>query len=375
MDLTQTMKESTIYQIYHEPENFVKKDEINCDESSKMFIQGILSSYLDENGVYNVIQKKPDNDNTSKALIQSIFSGEAFNQVINFHYSYGEQNVQIILNDENIQKQFILERKKSYAKILGLNPNDIIISRIREGGSRGNLSLKGFNSKNSYEKNNVIQKIREYEESQGAKVYDINFDCLLSFCKINERMFDHRYDQLNDGWERGGKRGPPGYEKAYDPPIGYKGYALNLKEFGYDENEPWIGMDNSEGEWYIAYHGTSGNVVKNILNEGFKKGQGQWYVDADNINPLTKAQRSKVGEGVYCSQKISEADSYTYPITFNQKKFKFVFMLRVNPYKIRICKGKPDYWVFEGESLNENTKKKFDDEVRPYRILLKEVSK
>ena len=84
MDLTQTMKESTIYQIYHEPENFVKKDEINCDESLKMFIQGILSSYLDENGVYNVIQKKPDNDNTSKALIQSIFSGEAFNQVINF---------------------------------------------------------------------------------------------------------------------------------------------------------------------------------------------------------------------------------------------------------------------------------------------------
>ena len=86
-----------------------------------------------------------------------------------------------------------LREKKRYTKILGLNPNDIIISKIREGGSRGNLSLKGFNSKNSYEKNNVIQKIREYEESQGAKVYDINFDCLLSFCKINERMFDHRY--------------------------------------------------------------------------------------------------------------------------------------------------------------------------------------
>ena len=132
---------------------------------------------------------------------------------------------------------------------------------------------------------------------------------------------------------------------------------------------------NREGEWYVAYHGTSGNAVKNILNEGLKKGSRQLYDDADNINPLTKAQRSKVGEGVYCSQKISVADSYSYPITFNQKKFKFVFMLRVNPYKIKICKGKPDYWVFEGESLNENTKKKFDDEVRPYRILLKEVSK
>ena len=28
-------------------------------------------------------------------------------------------------------------------------------------------------------------------------------------------------------------------------------------------------------------------------------------------------------------------------------------MLRVNPYKIRICKGKPDYWVFEGEHLKD----------------------
>ena len=120
MDLTQTMKESTIYQIYHEPENFVKKDEINCDESSKMFIQGILSSYLDENGVYNVIQKKPDNDNTSKALIQSIFSGEAFNQVINFHYLYGEQNDQIILNDEIYKSNLSLREKKVMLKFLVL---------------------------------------------------------------------------------------------------------------------------------------------------------------------------------------------------------------------------------------------------------------
>ena len=49
-------------------------------------------------------------------------------------------------------------------------------------------------------------------------------------------------------------------------------------------------------------------------------------------------------------------------------------MLRVNPYKIRISEGKPDYWVFEGDSLGDNTKRKFDDEVRPYRILLKEIN-
>ena len=47
-------------------------------------------------------------------------------------------------------------------------------------------------------------------------------------------------------------------------------------------------------------------------------------------------------------------------------------MLRVNPYKIRICEGEPDFWVFEGFT-DEEKKRQFDDEVRPYRILLKEI--
>ena len=69
------------------------------------------------------------------------------------------------------------------------------------------------------------------------------------------------------------------------------------------------------------------------------------------------------------------ADCYAQwnDITLEDKKFRFVFMLRVNPYKIRICETEKDYWVFEGDSLGEKTKRKFDDEVRPYRILLKEI--
>ena len=47
-------------------------------------------------------------------------------------------------------------------------------------------------------------------------------------------------------------------------------------------------------------------------------------------------------------------------------------MLRVNPYKIRISQYTPDYWVFEGDYLQDKTVRKFDDEVRPYRILIKE---
>ena len=142
-------------------------------------------------------------------------------------------------------------------------------------------------------------------------------------------------------------------------------------------DDTWLGFTNQVGEWYIAYHGTSGHYAKNILEAGLKKGSNQVHGNFKNINPLTKDKFPNVGEGVYCSQKISEADKYAKwanDITFDGKKFRFVFMLRVNPYKIRISEDKPDYWVFEGDSLDDNSKRKFDDEVRPYRILLKEIN-
>ena len=140
-------------------------------------------------------------------------------------------------------------------------------------------------------------------------------------------------------------------------------------------DDTWLGYTNQEGEWYIAYHGTSGIYANAILNEGLKKGGRQLYENDNNINELSKNIHPIVGKGVYCTPKIMVADSYAQSndITFEDKKFRFVFMLRVNPYKIRICEGEKDYWVFEGDSLGEKTKRKFDDEVRPYRILLKEI--
>ena len=116
IDLTENIKESTYYEIHHEPENFVSKDEIKND--SNLFIQGVMSSFLEQKGINNVIRKNSKNDNSSKLALQLIFNGEAFNQIINFHYSYGEQNDAIILNDEKYQKKFINEKLLNYARIL-----------------------------------------------------------------------------------------------------------------------------------------------------------------------------------------------------------------------------------------------------------------
>ena len=370
IDLTETVKDSIYYEIHHNPENFVKKEEIINDPN--LYIQGALSSFLAKNGINNIIQKNSNNknENISKMALQLIFNGDAFNQVINLHYSYGEENDLIILNDEKKQKEFILDKQKNYAKILHKNIDDIIISKPREGGLDFNVIVKNSTQE---ELNNLIPELRKYETSKNATIYDVSLKCLLSFCAINPDMFDHNYDQLYDGWERNGKRGPPHHLMDYDPPIGYKGYGLKVSGKYDNGDDTWLGYTNKEGEWYIAYHGTSGNYANNILNEGLKKGHGQAHEYCNNINPLSKDSHPIVGEGVYCTPKISEAEKYSNYITFEGKNIKFVFMLRVNPYKIRICQGFQDYWVFEGVSLIEKTKRKFDDEVRPYRILLKET--
>ena len=48
-------------------------------------------------------------------------------------------------------------------------------------------------------------------------------------------------------------------------------------------------------------------------------------------------------------------------------------MCRVNPYKVRFASGSDDYWIVSGDKIGDSNSKKYDDEIRPYRILLKEV--
>ena len=89
------------------------------------------------------------------------------------------------------------------------------------------------------------------------------------------------------------------------------------------------------------------------------------------INELSKSQFIKCGRGVYCTPKIREADSYSTIFSVKNSNYKMVFMCRVNPYKIRIAKGNPNYWIISGDSLAKGNIKKYDDEIRIYRLLFK----
>ena len=69
----------------------------------------------------------------------------------------------------------------------------------------------------------------------------------------------------------------------------------------------------------------------------------------------------KVGKGVYCSKSINHAEKYAGICEINEQKFKTVFMLRVNPEAIRHYNCDSELWVVD------------EDEIRPYRILYKNI--
>ena len=79
------------------------------------------------------------------------------------------------------------------------------------------------------------------------------------------------------------------YLKKYIPPIGCIGIGLKVKNLFDNGDNTWLGTSNSEGEWYIGYHGTgSMDSILGIINNGFRRGENQFYKSNENINPLNK---------------------------------------------------------------------------------------
>ena len=139
----------------------------------------------------------------------------------------------------------------------------------------------------------------------------------------------------------------------------------------------WISNDNREGEWCIAYHGVGSkclskevsravlSIAYDTLKERSKLNNNEEDDDecAYDYDDDIRHPGEKVGNGVYCTPNPKVMEEYAGKVEINNGIYKIGFMLRVNPDKIRVPVGNPNFWV-----LNGNT-----DEVRPYRILIKKV--
>jgi hypothetical protein len=344
------------------PNLYVTKQEMEIDirrnkEQSKYFIIALLQDILEKNGVYTVVERKCEQPELAAELLQMIVSGIGLLPVYEFHTNYSESENFKILTDESAQNNFIENWKNKLSNTLKIDKKDIFICDIKNGSLKFNAFLGKQLSDD--EINNLKNQYPNEFINEGIKFGEM----LLKSCKLSIEMFEPKYNNYDHWAPKGEKRGG----EDYDSPLKWRGFGLKVLGKYDNGNNTWIGMKNIPGEFPVAYHGIGANsdpfpIIGNVLNQGFIEGKRQAYRDDNDI----KHPGQKCGTGAYFTPIIDEADTYAGIANFNGKKYKIVFMCRVRPEKIREPNrgNQARYWILDGSK----------NEVRPYRILIKEYN-
>jgi len=148
-----------------------------------------------------------------------------------------------------------------------------------------------------------------------------------------DEVFDFRFNQdfravKKDNKHEVLKRGG----EDYYIPCGWKKFAARVKGKYDDGNDAWLGLDGSDGEWAVAYHGTKHNCLPGILEKGLFVGPAQVWQASNAVSG------GKVGTGVYCTPNIDEVaalEVYAKPAKASGHDVQFVMQCRVRPGAIK----------------------------------------
>ena len=349
-------------------------------EDSNLFCLGLLANNLEGIGIKVLIENnkvdnnevipgyediiKEEKEGEALTSLQFIISGYIYKTKYILHFDFGEEENEELLNNIEKYNDFknILKTKLSRDyqtptdKIIVTYPQrgSFVVQVIFQSDEFNDLDLEAFCNK--FRKEKHFKKLIYLKK--------IHSDLIMPACILSKKAFDPLGNRI-EGWGVDEKRG----KQKYYPPLNWIG--IGLKVLDKYENNIWIGMDNVNGEWCVAYHGVGGGYtsekVKNVLGliykGGLKAGKAQAHEFCDDYYNEGK----KVGRGVYCSPRIETAKKFAGIRNINGKKYYTVLMLRVKPSKIRHCYKCNDskkpyyYWVLNGTP----------DEIRPYRILYK----
>jgi len=151
----------------------------------------------------------------------------------------------------------------------------------------------------------------------------------------------------------------------YFLPIGWYRHALKVVD-KYPEDKLWIGKNNVEGEWAVAFHGTHGKAVKGI------KEKGLLFTKVDLMKDEAVEQKGKDFDkpGLYVATHCNGGSHPTYTQTFTvpsseneNETFRVVFQ----------CRVKPDAYTVHTTPVKKGEAWRFVDSnnIRPYGILVK----
>ena len=355
------------------PEKFIKIEDAlkKEEEDNALFALGLLANVLEDSGVETAIEssineeQKEDENDIGTTSLQFLSNGMGNKTRYDLHFDFGEEKNEEILNDEEEFEKFKEQLKLKLSKDYNVPPEKIIVTFPQKGSLRVQVIFQS-NEFNNLDKKEFIEKFKNDDEFEELKnIKEVHSDLVLNALKLTKGQLAPEGNRV-EGWGINEKRG----NRPYYPPLGWIGIGLKVLDKYDNGDNTWIGMDNSPGEWCVAYHGvgrdtnpeTVHKITKSIINTKFKAGINNWHASCDDLFHEGK----KVGDGVYCTPKIEVAEGYSGESKSNGKFYKTVLMVRVKNEAIRHCDcwDAKDYWVVNGTL----------DEIRPYRILYKEIS-
>ena len=164
------------------------------------------------------------------------------------HFEFEKKRKNELLNNKKEYEQFKKKLKQKLSESYNIPMDKIIVTLPKKGNFHVQVIFQSeeFNNLDINEFKNKFKYDPDFKELSNLK--EIHTDVIMGGCKLKKSILDPEGNR-SDGWGIDEKRGG----KPYDPPLGWIGIGLKVTDKYGDKT--WIGMNNSPGEWSVAYHG------------------------------------------------------------------------------------------------------------------------
>ena len=352
-------------------------EDINNLEAQKEYLQKINKLCQNENNNINNINNINKNNKNEIKLDENL--------IIHLENMFKHKKIHISDEKKDIDDNFFDENNSEKNEFESIK-NDLLyfITIVTKDNEKLDEDIYDeirdrFSDELDFEKNNIFilfnekvlnfAKSTEYLELKDHaiqiknpifnKLNEIKLlidNLLCKECQIPKEYLDSRGNTLYPNSSFNIIRGT----ELYDPPYGYIG--IGLKVIGKYENDDWL--NNNFSGWAIAYHSISSklssNIIKKLLNDILTKNCIKKGISKFKSELNDKRNWGKVGEGIYLTPNIKNAEKTTGIISFNNKKYKVIFMAKVYIKAIREPEN-TNFWVLDEKNI------------RIYRILFKEI--
>jgi len=373
INISYTMKQQILKQKSTHPDMFINianvlatpgllTDVQPSDEDYK-YILCLIGKILENNGITIGIYKENNiKDRIDLAAIQFIFSGLISKKKYKILFNFPEEEIICIKFQEGYKTKLIDKWKDIISKKLKVKKNLLILTNLREEENKYYMDLAfnpEVNNINTNDENSIKQKLVE------GQLQDCKMLPLLEGCRLSSNIFDPNYNAFysKNNEMRNQKRG----NEDYMPPYEWAAYGININgKYDFGDNT-WLGNNNQEGEFAVAYYGVNNlfhnnmQMIQNIISFMGNLESGKTFMNEVNIRKPT--EKCMAGAYFYKNPEIAENSSEV--INIGGFDYKIMFMCRINSKKIRQPENFPELWILSPTP----------DEIRPYKILIKKIAK